>query len=163
MRYVARLVRPRFEFAIVEVDLPEDAADGRVCAAVLELALSSGTHWEMRAHDPGLYQPHVEMFMSDLTMAAEGYTPDEGRAWMSEADGMAHDRYLLLHADIDMGEGRVLPEPWVRDCYGLLLEDISGDWVSGLTQLGMRSDDNPTDPTNVVPFRRSPPDQGGAD
>jgi hypothetical protein len=65
---------------------------------------------------------------------------------------MADDRYLLLHADVGMGEGRVLPQPWVQECYGLLYYDMCGDWQDGLTKLGEDIGVRPRGTAEIVPF-----------
>jgi hypothetical protein len=152
MKYFARVVRPRFEVGFVELEL-DDAVPHQVATQVaLEKAQREGVKWELREFDEDRYQPHVEMVLSDFDMEAEGDNPEEGREWMRSPEGMAHDRYLLLHADVDMGEGRVLHQPWVQECYRLLIHDIAEDWNDGLTELNDEFDNGPQGPAEILSF-----------
>lgn len=121
MKYFVSLVRPVFERAVVEIEAQSLVeAQEKALEAAGDLP---DTSWK-GAFDPSGYAFHIER-------AAEAEDVD---SWADESDG-AGIRYALLQADVDSGEGNLLPQPWMAQTSALLVADVGEDWIGDLESL----------------------------
>jgi len=107
------------------------------------------------------------MLVSDPELNEAGETASVIRRWMRSPESSAQDRYLILHADLESGEGRTILQPWLSEAAGLPLADLCGEWMDDLADLSELAVDVPR-PTNgtatIIPFPRPsqrPSENGG--
>ena len=153
-KYRVRLVRPVFQFAVVEVEANCENA------AIFEAIILADTVPEQAwsgEFDPESYYYDAH-YIEEVSETEHDYI----------SDGIEDDRkYLLLRGDIDSGSGAVPFQPWMTDISDLMLADLCQDWCADLADLeeaGMagfyasldrqiQSRDSVL--AKVIPFRRS--------
>ncbi len=118
MRVWIKLARPVIQTAWFEVDAgTEEAA---VAAAVEQARRLPETGWT-GAFDEQDYSYDVQ----------EVEAGDAPLAFERDSDY----RYLLLRASVELGEGQLLPQPWLDRESGLFVADVSGDWLESMEEL----------------------------
>lgn len=164
MKYYAKVVRIRLEVACVEID--DDIKTGQEAAdRALDAATADDLPWKLLPYDADAYAPHVEMLVSDPELAEAGETAQVIRRWMRSPESSAQDRYLILHADLETGEGRTILQPWLSEAAGLTLADLCGEWMDDLADLSELAVDPPrpssgTGTATIIPFPRPAPRTG---
>ncbi|MCU0953262.1 MAG: hypothetical protein MUC37_01325 [Hyphomicrobium sp.] len=158
MKYYAKVVRVRLEVACVEID-GDDIRTGQEAAdRALDAAMADDLPWKMLPYDDEAYAPHVEMLVSDPELSEAGETADVVRRWMRSPESSAQDRYLVLHADLETGEGRTILQPWLSEAAGLTLADLCGEWMDDLADLSELAVQPPSRPSTgtatIIPFPR---------
>lgn len=135
MKHYVRVWRPRFEIATVEVDAKDhDEAESKA----IELAEFTDVAWVLLPFDGENYIAHAPLHVAedeieDLTGKRASRSPMKAiERFMARYSGK-YDRYLLLYADTNAGEGSVLFQPWFTESeVDMLHQDIVGDWVAEL-------------------------------
>ena len=164
-RYVVRVLRLRLEVTYVEL-LAGDDQEAEFLATYH--ATKDKTRWRLLPFDDTRNEPFVEVCMSESEMEVAGYDSyAAGKAGLKNGELSEPDRYALLHADIDCGDGKVIVQPWVFEMDGLMKPDVFGDWTQQLERLASLPDDDPDEGgDNVVAFKRrdpsDPPDDPSA-
>lgn len=165
MKYYAKVVRIRLEVACVEID-DDDIKTGQEAAdRALDAATADDLPWKLLPYDADAYAPHVEMLVSDPELTEAGETAQVIRRWMRSPESSAQDRYLILHADLETGEGRTILQPWLSEAAGLTLADLCGEWMDDLADLSELAVDPPrpssgTGTATIIPFPRPAPRTG---
>ncbi len=164
MKYYAKVVRLRLEVACVEIE-GDDIKTGQEAAdRALDAATADDLSWRMLPYDTEAYAPHVEMLVSDPDLSEAGETATVIRRWMRSPESSNQDRYLVLHADLETGEGRTILQPWLSEAAGLPLADLCGEWMDDLADLSEMAVEAPR-PSNgsaiIIPFPRPAPRNEG--
>lgn len=121
-RYRVRLVRPVFEVAVVDVEAENEEI---AAAAALNHAESIGEeHWIGR-FDPDSYACDAQ-YVIPVEEAEDDYV-------FSEIEN--EQKYLLLKADLDAGEGQVTFQPWMESVDDLMSADLCMDWGNQMEAL----------------------------
>ena len=130
--YHVRLVRPRFEVQYLTVQATsEDAA-----RAMAEFeAGEDASDWKLIDYSPEDYQPFIERCLSDSDLDANEMTPEEGAEMLSSTLRPERDKYLLMYADTDGGQGELCEQPWLWSEGALMTADLCGDWALGLQDI----------------------------
>ena len=157
MKYYVRLCRPRFEIAAVELEA-KDHDDAE--AKAIELAEFSDLQWDLLPFHGENYIAHAPLHLSEEEVEDAAGNPVRKRVRQTAQQQLAryskkYDRYLLLHADINAGEGTVVFQPWFTESeVDLLHDDLVSDWIFELGQYV--SPPEPDQPrAKVIKFRRS--------
>lgn len=132
MKYYLRMVRPRFETRLIEVDATS-YEHAKLLGTMAGMVPSDD--WQMIDHDPYTYAAHVERCSDEHNFEANGQTVEEGVADLASTAVPEDDKYLLMYADTFTGEGRIVPEPWLLQHGTLMITDLCCDWgrdVEGL-------------------------------
>lgn len=153
-RYRVRLVRPVFQFAVVEVeaiDENEAMLDALHQAVTIPESAWSGNFDQANyGYDAQYVEEVVESDEDDYIFSGI----DEDR------------RYLLLSANTNTGEGEMLLQPWLSEISDLMVADLGMDWRGQLEELeaegcarfyGALEDQlahKDRKPAKVIPFRR---------
>lgn len=160
MKYYAKVVRIRLEVACIEIESDDIKTGHEAADRALDAATADDLPWKMLPYDSEAYAPHVEMLVSDPELAEAGETAHVIRRWMRSPESSVQDRYLILHADLETGEGRTILQPWLSEAAGLTLADLCGEWMDDLADLSELAVDVPR-PTNgsatIIPFPRPAP------
>ncbi len=119
-RFRVRLVRPLFEYADVEVEAGD--AHGAVAAALAGAEEIVADAWRGR-FDPGEYAVDAVHVSEAAGIDDEAFAAIAGE-----------NRYLLLKADTDAGEGEVLYQPWIGEVDDLMIADLCADWTGELAE-----------------------------
>lgn len=127
--YHVRLVRPRFEVQYLTVQAASEEAARAI--ATFE-AGDEPTDWKLIDFSSEDYEPFVERCMSDNDLDANEMTPEDGAALLSSTERPEHDKYLLMYADTDGGQGQLCEQPWLWSEGALMTADLCGDWALGL-------------------------------
>lgn len=122
MKYFVSLVRPVFERAVVEVEAGS-YSDAQVKALEAAAGLPDSS-WR------GDYKPSQYAFHIERTADA-----DDAPEWVRAPD-LTDMCYALLQADVDSGEGSLMPQPWMAEQSSLLLADVSEDWAGDIEAFG---------------------------
>lgn len=152
-RYRVRLVRPVFQVAVVDVEAAEE--EGAMLEALSQAETIPEKDWR------GAFNP--DSYFYDAQYVEEADKPQDDYIFT----GIDEDRkYLLLKADTDSGEGKVIFQPWLNEISDLMIADLCSDWsgqLQGLEEAGVSSFyeslekqlelKNKT-PAKVIPFRR---------
>lgn len=101
------------EIAVIEVD--EDDTNSAIGAALAKA--DRGVNWDLMRFDPDVYTPHVELYLS--ADDAEDFAGSTSKAALKKTlnrvlsvQAERFGKYLLLYADTNAGEGKVLFQPW---------------------------------------------------
>ncbi len=121
----------------------------------LDAATADDLPWKMLPYDSEAYAPHVEMLVSDPELSEAGETAQVIRRWMRSPESSAQDRYLILHADLETGEGRTILQPWLSEAAGLTLADLCGEWMDDLADLSEMAVEPPRPSTARPPSSHS--------
>lgn len=160
MKYYAKVVRIRLEVACIEIESDDIKTGQEAADRALDAATADDLPWKMLPYDSEAYAPHVEMLVSDPELAEAGETAQVIRRWMRSPESSVQDRYLILHADLETGEGRTILQPWLSEAAGLPLADLCGEWMDDLADLSELAVDVPR-PANgtatIIPFPRPAP------
>lgn len=156
MKYFVRVVRPRFEFQLLEVEAGDRSSAEEL--AVMEAAeLTSG--WRELIYSPSQYAPHAE-----ITLPEQDVADPEDREAMCSAQP-SDWVYMLLQANTFTGEGRMVWEPWFSEVTTSTAEDLLDEWRDDLeffAQGDTDDDDDGRPSANVLQFRHraksTPPD-----
>ena len=117
-KFVVHLMRPVFQRAIVTIAARDH--DRAIALALKAAETLPEAEWKGR-FDPEKYVAVVE--------GAET-SPEPGeKVWKPRVG------YLLLHGNLEDGEGRVVVEPWLRRQSGLMVLDLTRDWIDQLQQV----------------------------
>ena len=149
VKYAVRLARVRFETLTIEIDAGEtEAARSEVLNAALNLAESSGDErWKLEPFDKKSYCPFVQDYASQADADSDPGDDEPGTLADYVVEGAEELRYMLLAANVNDGEGYIVPQPWwILHCAPLMQEDVAGDWAGGVSELaGMGSDEDDQD------------------
>jgi hypothetical protein len=159
MRYYAKVVRPRFEVAYVEIEGDDVKTGEQAADLALDESMMAKLDWKMLPFDREAYAPHVEMLVSDQELTESDATPALIRRWMRSSDPSKQDRYLLLHADMETGEGRTILQPWLSEVSRPMLADLCAEWMghqADLSELAVRPPRPTAGPATIIPFRPRP-------
>lgn len=151
-RYWFQLVRPRFETALISID----ADDYEEANQTVEFgAMFPGPKWRLEPFDEDHYTPFPIFGISEKELLMDGDTLAAGKRWLRQTS-QEDNRFLILVADMETGEGFVPEQPWLPAGGELILTDIGGDWIAGIDRRINEPvpDPNSTPPDNVIPFRR---------
>ena len=170
--FVVKFMRPIFQTAVFCVQATSEKSALLIASA--KASKLADRHWRGR-YDRRRYRYDVQHIL-DATMVQQDKDP-EWEAETTVAELMTQFRaykeieYLPLKADIEFGEGQVVPQPWLKKRSDLMLADLAMDWRAQLEPVerqgivGYRElwDERPQpQPSerreNVVPFRK--PDSG---
>ena len=158
MKYYAKVVRVRLEVACVEVEGDDIKTGHEAADRALDAATANDLPWKLLPYDSEAYAPHVEMLVSDPELTEAGETAEVVRRWMRSPESSAQDRYLVLHADLETGEGRTILQPWLSEAAGLTLADLCGEWMDDLADLSEIAVQPPSRPATgtatIIPFPR---------
>lgn len=161
MKYYAKVVRVRLEVACVEIDGDGTRTGQEAADRALDRATADDLAWKLLPYDEEAYAPHIEMLVSDPEIEAAGESAAVIRRWMRSPESSAHDRYLILHADLETGEGRTILQPWLSEAAGLPLADLCGEWMDDLADLSELAVEAPhssrTGSAIIIPFPRPAP------
>lgn len=124
MKYFVQVMRPVFQKSVIEVEAVNE--DEAVMVALKKAALQPEKNWSGQFDDENYAQQIVEVVPEDELEGAD--VPDE------HFDAMLK-RYALLEASTETGDGKVAPQPWMNEISGLMLADISCDWIEALDEL----------------------------
>jgi hypothetical protein len=102
MKYYLRMVRPRFEVRLIEVDARSESEAKYL--AMIE-AMEPDKRWRSIPHNPNDYAAHVEQCESEHDFSANDTTLKEGKAQLAAAVPSEFNKYLLLRDDLFDGEG----------------------------------------------------------
>lgn len=147
--YSVKVVRPVFQWAVVEVEA-SCLASAKKSALRHAAALSAG-EWATAEFRDCDYAPHVERAMDHQELHET--CPDPHRAigeFQSNTQPSEGVRYLLLAADLENREGCSLTQPWFEGADPLLQSELCSDWVDLLdfiTENDGLGDDGPHRPT----------------
>lgn len=165
MRYYAKVVRLRLEVACVEIEGDDITTGQQAADLALDVASNGPLDWKLQPFDAEAYGPHVEMLLSDPEIDDEEAEAAAIRRWMCNPETAVHDRYLLLHADTETGEGRTILQPWLSEAAGLMLADLCGEWMddlADLSEIAIEPVRNVRGSATIIPFRpRSQMDDNG--
>jgi hypothetical protein len=165
MRYYAKVVRLRLEVACVEIEGDDITTGQQAADLALDMASNGPLDWKLQPFDAEAYGPHVEMLLSDPEIDDEEAEAAAIRRWMCNPETAVHDRYLLLHADTETGEGRTILQPWLSEAAGLMLADLCGEWMddlADLSEIAIEPVRNVRGSATIIPFRpRSQMDDNG--
>jgi hypothetical protein len=165
MRYYAKVVRLRLEVACVEIEGDDIKTGQHAADRALDMASNGALDWKLQPFDAEAYGPHVEMLLSDPEIDGDEPEADAVRRWMCSPETAVNDRYLLLHADTDTGEGRTILQPWLSEAAGLMLADLCGEWMddlADLSEIAIEPVRTGRGSATIIPFRpRSQLDDGG--
>lgn len=159
MKYYAKVVRVRLEVACVEIESDDIKTGQEAADRALDAATADDLPWKLLPYDSEAYAPHVEMLVSDPEIAEAGETAQVIRRWMRSPESSAQDRYLVLHADLETGEGRTILQPWLSEAAGLTLADLCGEWMDDLADLSELAVEPPrysAGSATIIPFPRPP-------
>ena len=123
MKYFVQVMRPVFQKSVIEVDAANE--EEAVIGALKKAALQPEKNWTGHFDDENYAQQIVEVVPEDEL---------EGTDISDEQFDVTLKRYALLEASTESGEGQVVPQPWMNEVNGLMLADISGDWIEGLEE-----------------------------
>lgn len=132
MKYLLRMVRPRFEVKLVELEAENDSV-ARLIATTE--ALGSKTGWKLIARSTEDYFPHIERCLSETELGANDMTEEEAREELASVAAPDLDKYFLLYADTFAGEGELVPQPWMLRRSSLMITDLCSDWIDDLQEL----------------------------
>lgn len=123
MKYFVQVMRPVFQKSVIEVDAVNE--EGAVMGALKKAALQPEENWSGDFDDENYAQHIVEVVSEDELEGTD----------VSEYDfDVSLKRHVLLEANTSSGEGQIIPQPWMREISGLMLADISSDWIEGLEE-----------------------------
>jgi hypothetical protein len=155
MRYYAKVVRLRFEAAYVEIEDDDLKTSKQAPDRALDVAIEGHLDWRLVPFDREAYAPHIEMLVSDQELAESDATPALIRRWMRSSETSTQDRYLLLYADTETGEGHAILQPWHSEAAGFILADVCGEWIEELAELSALALQPPkprSGPATIIPF-----------
>ncbi len=123
-RFYVRLMRPVFQTAVlaIEANTEEDAA----LIALHRAPRIDERSWTGR-FDRRYYTYDVQTLVGDDI---------EGKASKGDLGPNSDFRYLLLKADLYVGEGKLLVQPWFAKQGDLMIADLARDWCRDLTVIG---------------------------
>lgn len=118
--YFVMLARPVVQNALVSVqaDTHEDA----VAQALARAAALPTPAWKGRFEN--------ERYAYDVTvvLAQDELGPDVNPELLAKSLKDNYE-YMLLQANLETGEGRVVFQPWLAHCSDLMIADVTQDWV----------------------------------
>lgn len=121
-----RLCRPRFEVTNLTVQADSSAEAEQTALA---LANTSKTGWHLLPYQPEIYEPHVATCDQDEPSMRSA----QGIAAALDSDHDTNIRYLMLYADIEAGEGKVVFQPWfTNEGLGSRARGRARAWTSGI-------------------------------
>ncbi len=121
-KFYVRLTRPVFQVAVLEVE----AGDHEEAVAI---ALNNAENIE-DIDWIGEFDP--ESYTYDTQYVIETDEADEAFMFYELNDSQ---KYLLLSANTDSGEGETVYQPWMTTIGDLMTADMGGDWVEQLKEL----------------------------
>ena len=151
-RFRVRLVRPVFQYVDVEVEAGEEYE--ALSAAIAGAGTVPDADWR------GSFDP--DKYGVDAVAVGDAADIDE-EIFTSIAEG---EKYLLLKADTDTGEGEVLYQPWMANISDLMVADLCSDWNGELAEAEAEGAERFYDwlerhgrfikegPAKVIPLRR---------
>jgi len=123
MKYFIHVMRPVFQKSVIAVEAADE--EEAVISALKKAALQPEKNWSGHFDDENYAQQIVEVVPEDELEGTD----------ISDQDSDANlKRYVVLEASVESGEGQVTPQPWMKEIGGLMLADISGDWIDGLEE-----------------------------
>jgi hypothetical protein len=155
-RFAIKLMRPIFQTTVIVVAAATEAHAVRI--ALRAAARLKDSEWA-GGFEPRRYQYDVQhvIDVDEWGQEAAGEGRSETDAELSAfLRSFENVRYLLLKADIEVGQGGVLNEPWLDDKSHLFLADVAGDWLADIETLeeeGLEGYLRRGRRSNVIPFR----------
>jgi hypothetical protein len=147
-KYWVKVIRPVIEHAVVEVEA-SDYQSALEEAAELAVDLDDSEWSPAPESDEYSVHPVAAYEQSDVE--------DE----IDVLDMVTH-RYALLEANLDVGQGRLLLQPWMESQSGLMLADLSTDWADEIEGLRIKGVEGllkdlraEVGSTNVVSFAKA--------
>ncbi len=131
--YYVQVARQRIETSVIKVAV--DAEDDELAAeAALDRAEElPPSAWQPQPFNPGDYRPFVQALMAESELKPP--IVDE-LCIENQIQAEAEIRYLLLKANCDTGEGKVVLQPWlVVDPPDLLASDLAREWANAVDNL----------------------------
>lgn len=132
MKYLLRMVRPRFEVKLIEIEAESEAV-ARLTATTQALVSKQG--WKLIERSTDDYFPHIERCLSETDLGANEMTEEEAREELASISAPDMDKYFLLYADAFAGEGELVPQPWMLRKSSLMITDLCSDWIEDLQEL----------------------------
>ncbi len=129
MKYLVRLVRPRFEtqLAVVEAVDEEDAH-----VQAMTQSFSREGDWRLVDYSSIDYRCHVEECVSDEDVQLDETTTSEAHRRLSSTASPDNNKYLLMQANVGTGNGEIVLQPWFVQEDNLMAHDLCSDWSSDI-------------------------------